>query len=160
MMVMILNTQADFYMFLQEYADFLEEMIEAEKEKLAALVSNELVRIEHSITVQQATAMQFENMEKKRLKLQRNAGFENMTFSEIIEAAREEDQQMLSLVFRRIQQALDQIKYLNSKSMDVVKTHINLSKITTESQVNQAYGYSKEQGMINNPKGSLLEKKI
>lgn len=154
-----MNPQDEFYSFLQDYAEFLEDMVKQEQEKLAALVSNELVRIEHSITVQQATAMKFDNMEQKRLKLQAQAGFQGLSFSEIIDQVAVEEQSALQLIFKRIQQALDQIKFYNTKSMNVVRTHINLSKTAADNQVSQAYGYSKDQEATG-PWTSLLEKKI
>jgi hypothetical protein len=150
----------DLMVFLNEYAIFLEDMIKVEQEKLSALVTNDLVRIEHSITEQQATAKQFENMERKRLVIQADAGYQDRTFSEIIEAVELEKKDQLQTTFNRIQKAISQIKFLNNKAMDVVKTNVSMQMSVSGQQAQQAYGYSKDQIETNSKHISLLEKKV
>ena len=54
----------ELFCFLEEYAQLLESMVDSEKEKLECLLSNELKRIEQSVSNQQTVSMQIENFEK------------------------------------------------------------------------------------------------
>ena len=66
----------ELYSFLGEYSHFFEHMAKCEKEKLDAILQNKLPLLESTIATAQANAMQLSNMEKKRLELQKKAGFE------------------------------------------------------------------------------------
>ena len=131
-----MDYREEFFAFLDQYADFLARMAKDEEEKLRALMSNLLPRIEHAISVAQANAKQVENFELKRTRLQEQAGFGGMTFTEIIEAAPEEEQQSLDAVFRRIQSCVDEIKFHNSKSMRVA--HTNMREIDPNAAIGTA----------------------
>lgn len=116
--------QQELFSFLEEYADFLAHMVKDEEEKLAALLSNSLPRIESAISTAQANAKQMENFELSRMRLQEQAGYGGMSFSEIIESAPEEESQGLEALLRRIQGYVDDIKFHNTKSMRVARTNM------------------------------------
>lgn len=116
--------QEELYIFLEEYADFLARMVKDEEEKLAALLSNSLPRIEGAISTAQANAKQMENYETTRIRLQDQAGYGGMSFSEIIENAPEEEQQSLEALLTCIQGYVDDIKFHNTKAMRVARANI------------------------------------
>lgn len=122
---------SEFCCFLEEYAQFLESMVESEKIKLESLLTNELKRIEQSVSSQQAVSMQIENFETRRQQLQKQAGFEDATLREIINQANPADQQTLRPIFDRMQRAAEEVKFLNEKSMKVVKTNLQLLRSLT-----------------------------
>lgn len=156
--------EEELFSCLEEYADFLARMAKDEDEKLQALVSNSLPRIERAISVAQANAKQLESFELKRIRLQEQAGYGNMTFSEMIESAPEEERQSLEALLWRIQEYVDRIKYTNSKSMKVAR--VNMKEIDPAAEVPGAVhspasdAYRKARERINGDKTMLLKAKI
>ncbi len=139
------TTFPEFCCFLEEYAQFLESMVESEKIKLESLLTNELKRIEQSVSSQQAVSMQIENFETRRQQLQKQAGFEHATLREIINQANPADQQKLSPIFDRMQRAAEEVKFLNEKSMKVVKTNLQLIRsVTPPNLQGNNRGYSQD----------------
>lgn len=111
--------------FFEEYAEFLTQMSGDENEKLEALLSGELPRIEHAISMAQANAKKLENLEVRRQTLQRRAGCDGMTFSQIISQSTPEDEPMLQSLFERIQSCVEEIKFRNGKSMGVARANMH-----------------------------------
>lgn len=109
------------YEFFEEYSAFLEEMESVQKEKLESVLSGDLPRMERSIKSQQAYAMRLENIENRRIRLQKEAGFADMTFSQIVDNASPEKRNDLRALFSRAQNALSNIKYLNEKALTVAR---------------------------------------
>lgn len=110
--------------FYEEYAAFLAQILRDEKEKLQALLSNSLPRIEHAISEAQANTKQMENMELRREVLQEAAGFGGRTFREIIESVPEDEKAAFQALFERIQNDVEQIKFHNEKSMSVARANV------------------------------------
>lgn len=110
--------------FFEEYAEFLTQMAGSENEKLEALLSNELPRIEHAISMTQANAKQLENFEVRRQARQRRIGCEEMTFSQIIDVAPKEERLLLQSLFNKIQDCVEEIKFRNGKSMGVARANM------------------------------------
>lgn len=132
-----------FFGFLKEYADFLDTVVSEEKEKLEALLSFELKRIEQSISAGQAIAMQMDGYEKKRLALQRQAGLEGKTFRQIMEAADGESAAKLRNLFERIEHALLDIKFYSAKSMGLVKMGLQTTnQAVSSSGKSEPHGYT------------------
>lgn len=156
----------ELFSFFDAYVDFLARMSKDEEEKLQALMSNSLPRIEHAISMAQANAKQIENFELKRVRLQEQAGFVGMTFSEIIDSSPEEEQQALEGLFRQFQSYVDDIKFHNTKSMRVAQTNMReidpesavLSDDNAQSAVSGAYIRTKE--TTRSGQTTLLETKI
>lgn len=146
--------------FLEEYRSFFQQMEQSERDKLEALVSNELPRIEHAISIAQANTKRLENLEQRRAQLQERAGLADLTFSQLTEQL-PEHRRTLTELFGRIQACVEEIKFYNTKSMEVAKT--NLMRINPDALRmqdtghSQPYGYAKEQLT---KRISMLETKI
>jgi hypothetical protein len=158
-----LTTYQQYFSFMSEYAGFLEAMVDTEKEKLDALLSNQLKRIEHSVSCQQAVSMQIENYEKRRLQLQKQAGFGDITFHEMIERVDPEEQEKLKEIFGRMRKAAEEVKFLNEKSMKLVKANMQVlnSSVPSDLQANGP-GYTQDgmQPEWNQNSKTLFETKI
>ena len=110
--------------YLEEYAGFLENAIQAQNDKLEALLSHDVTIIESSVAAQQNLAIQMEQFEKGREKHQQEAGFADKTLTEI---ARELEQARRILNCQgRMSKAVEQIKFLNSKAMRLVETNLQI----------------------------------
>jgi len=118
------------YIFLEEYTLFFEEMVEAEKQKLSILLSNDLKAIEENILVQQVNAKRIENMERKRLELFNSLGYNQLTFKEIIQLNHDESN-VLTDYYSRVEKAINQIKHFNKKSLELIRFNLSLSEKET-----------------------------
>ena len=158
------NNKKLFLDFLIEYLVFFNKMVEVEHQKLDALLSNELPRIEHIISLAQATSKELENMENNRMILQEKAGFGGMTFSEILENLEDEEKEEFSNIFQKLQTCISEVKHYNIKSIDIAKTNImriNPSNpfSALKNQTTAPNGYTKEQATAQK-KGSILQTKV
>lgn len=129
--------------FLQGYADFFEDIVKVEKDKLSALFSYELKRMEKSMAEQQAVEKQLQNMEKKREEMQEHAQVGGKTFREIAEIATGQEKEKLRELFERIQQAMDEIKLYNGKSLEFVRSNLKTIGSNYNQDGLQDIGYSR-----------------
>ncbi len=118
------QAQSEYVGFLHTYMDFLDKMLQDEGEKLKAIQSRELPRIERSIAVSQANAKQLDNYEQRRMELQTDAGFGGMTFRQLIEKAPADEKGALQTLYARFEQAVQEIKFNNDKSMAVARDNL------------------------------------
>lgn len=107
--------------FLESYASHLEEMAQQTQERYGALVSFNGEKLSKAMSGLQSHIMQLKNLEAKRMELQREAGYEGLTFSQILERRPEEERAALHTLFRRIEMAVGNIKFLNEKSLEFAK---------------------------------------
>lgn len=114
----------EFVSFLKEYEKFFIEFKAEEAKKLQSLTTWNLEEIEKCNTLQQAYKKKMESIEEKRQEYQRQLGLDGYTFSEVVKAAPEQYQQQLQSIFLTTQSAINEIKYLNQKSMDVVYANV------------------------------------
>ena len=118
------------HVFFEEYALFFEEMVEAEKLKLNILLSNDLKAIEENILIQQVNAKRIENMERKRIEMFNGLGYSQLTFKEIIQMNQEESN-ILTNYYSRVEKAIIQIKHFNKKSLELIRFNLSLSEKET-----------------------------
>lgn len=121
---------SNLHVFFEEYALFFEEMVEAEKLKLNILLSNDLKAIEENILVQQVNAKRIENMERKRIEMFNALGYSQLTFKEIIQMNQEESN-ILTNYYSRVEKAINQIKHFNKKSLELIRFNLSLSEKET-----------------------------
>lgn len=117
-------THEEFVSFMTGYTAFLGRMRADESEKLNALTSRELQRIEHSIAVSQANAKQLENYEARRMTLQASAGYEGMTFRQLIASVPEDERDALWKLFSQFESNVAEIRFFNDKSMAVARDNM------------------------------------
>lgn len=112
--------------FMSGYAGYFEGLAGEEKEKLDALLSNDLKRIEQSIAQQQAVEKKMSQLEELRESLQKEAGFEGMTCQQILPLLDGEDKAELEWAYKRLSDAVAAVKFYNQKSMSVCKQNLQL----------------------------------
>lgn len=118
------QSREEFVSFMVDYTAFLGRMRSDETEKLSALNSRDIQRIEHSLSVCQANAKQLENYEARRGALQAAAGYGELTFRELIGKAPAEDQDHLWSLFSRFEHNVAEIRFLNDRSMSVARDNM------------------------------------
>ncbi len=116
--------------FLDGYATFLESMAQDQKDRYSALISFDAESLSHAMAGLQSGVMQLEQMEQRRMELQRKAGFGEATFADILRELAEEDRPVMETLFRRTRIAVWDIKFLNEKALSFAQEGI--SSIHTE----------------------------
>lgn len=147
------ENQAKMKAFLEEYLRVFETILKDEQEKLRNFVSFDLEKINGSISKQQANEMRIANIEKKRMDTQRKLGYEDMTFSQIIETF-EEKKEMQEL-FDKINAVINDVKFYNQKAMDIAKGQLSLYEVMNE---NGMTTYNKDSKKVNNEKSTMETK--
>lgn len=149
--------------FLEDYTCFLEKAIQAQKDKLEAVLTHEVTVLESSVAAQQNLAVQMEQYEKNREKFQFQAGFPNKTLTEIAQALEPDHPSEANKVLNchsRMSKAVDQIKFLNSKAMHVVETSLNVLNLSAPS-VNNLDAYTERAKKIAGSSGqSIFQTKV
>lgn len=116
--------------FLDGYATFLESMAQDQKDRYSALISFDAESLSHAMAGLQSGVMQLEQMEQRRMELQRKAGFGEATFADILRELADEDRPVMETLFRRTRIAVWDIKFLNEKALSFAQEGI--SSIHTE----------------------------
>ena len=107
----------EFRTLMEEYIAFLEESVEREKEKYAALVSYDPKRTDKMVAEQQAANMRLVQLEERREEAQRQAGWEGLTFRQILERTDGAEKDTLTGLFERFENAVNEIRFYNSRSL-------------------------------------------
>lgn len=107
--------------YLARYAGFLETMAGDEQTQYDALVSFNAEQLNHAMAGLQSGMMQLEQMEERRIGLQRAAGLGDHTFGEILRGMPAEERPELEELFQRIQLSVGEIKFLNEKALQFAK---------------------------------------
>lgn len=148
-----------FERFLQEYLEYLDGVVEEQNQKLAVLLTHDLEAIGRNVTRQQAITLEIKGHEERRAKLQQEAGFGEMTLGEIVEALDGEERQRFRHYHEGLRRAVEQIKFLNEKAMQLVETDLQIiNMVMPESQ-----GYTEDGRQISGAPGggsSILDSKI
>ena len=132
-----------FYDFMTEYTDFLEETAEKEKDKLSALLSDDLKRIEHCLSEHQSTIKRTELFEKDREKLQKKLGLQGLTLKEIIEKCDDpEEKDLLRKLSARFKAAIDSVKHANKTSLQVAQMNLQIIEDVMPRNVNDPKVYN------------------
>lgn len=147
------ENQAKMKAFLEDYLRVFEAILKDEQEKLRNFVSFDLDKINGSISKQQANEMRIANIEKKRMETQRALGYENMTFSQIIETF-EEKKEMQEL-FDKINVVINDVKFYNQKAMDIAKGQLSLYEVMNE---NGVATYTKDSKKVSSEKSTMETK--
>lgn len=132
-----------FYDFMTEYTDFLEETAEKEKDKLSALLSDDLKRIEHCLNEHQSTIKRTELFEREREKLQKKLGIGGLTLKEIIENCSDPDEkELLTKLSLRFKTAIDNVKHANKTSLQVAQMNLQIIEDVMPAGVTDAKVYN------------------
>lgn len=151
---------AQFYQFMQGYADFMDEMAISEDKKYQALISGEAARLDKAIAELQANIMRLNKLEEQRETIQAESGFGGLLFREIIDKLESGDRSAFMALFERISRTVALIQNSNQKSMSFAELslHINDMKINN---THQTANYSPTGERIDNENsGTVFQTKI
>ncbi len=112
--------------FMESYVCFMEEMAQGESEKYSAMLSYDSKRIDHAVSRQQAMNMRLGQLEEQREQEQKQLGFEGMTFQQILAHLEPENREDFASLFRRFEQAINDVKYFNGKSISFAQAGLQM----------------------------------
>lgn len=112
---------------LQETNMLLQEMTETEQNKFDAAVKNRIFDVENCMKTEQAMIMRLRGLDKKREALQKQLGYENKTFREIIEMQPETEKETLQNMFEQMQNNLSKYHEIAKSASDILQ--LNLHRI-------------------------------
>lgn len=150
-----------FCSFMEEYAAFMGEMAAQEDQKYSALISNDLARMDKAIAQQQSTLKRLEKLEERRMALQEELGWQDLTFAQVLEQLGEDPRrEQLEELFAQTSRTLEQIRYSNDKSMSFAKMSLQVNHLLAPED-DKPYGVHKEKSpRREEPSGTVLQTKI
>lgn len=149
----------EFYSFMLEYTEFFEETAAKEREKMCALLSDDLSRIEKCLNEHQTTIKKTEHYEAEREKLQARLGVGGKSFRQILAMVDGDEHDMLKKLYNRFKAAVDNVSHSNKTSLQIAETNMRIIESMTTS-VHDAKCYDNNGVSAKRRNMGLLNKKI
>lgn len=111
--------------FMDEYILLFDEVKQHEKNKMQALLSNDLKKIESAMQIYQTDIKKIEIAEKQRRELSQELGFGEMDFGEIAKSFDGDNRYRLLKMRSELQCTVRNIQYLNKKSMEIANMQLS-----------------------------------
>lgn len=149
------SPQQTYVLLMQQYCSQLTEMEATQSRIIRALAAGNLEELQRATAEQQAEMMNLSNMEARRMQVQRELGYADMTFRQIIEVWGGPDKELLNRCYGDIDKLLAQIKFLTSKASEYIN-----SKLETDARPSESYGYTAEKKQNSEAPPAFLQTKI
>lgn len=130
----------EFYNFMLEYTEFFEQTAVLEREKMCALLSDDLRRIEKCLNEHQSTIKKAEAYENEREKLQARIGLGGKSFRQIMALTDGDEYEALRKLYNRFKTAVDNVSHSNKTSLQIAETNMKIIESMTAT-VNDAKCY-------------------
>ncbi len=108
--------------------DFYRELTVFLLKKHTKILADDLEWLTDSLNDEQAYLMKSRSLEDKRLELFRGLGISDKKLSELIEDAPEEYKPKMSMLYKQLEELVDNITELNSQTTEVVKRKLDNQK--------------------------------
>lgn len=154
----------DYVDLLEQYKALCADLMLREKDKREALLHSDLKKIEAVLQQQQAGVMKLNNFEQRRMALQSELGFADMTAEEMLKALETDDSEAakhLRLVYKELKGTVVQIKELNRISIEFAKKNLKFIELMSQPEDGSGSdGVYGAQGSKEARSGRSLEKMI
>ena len=124
-----------FYNFMSQYTEFYFEVSANEEERMNALSSDNLTKINKILSEYQMFIKMAEQYEKKRQQLFEELGLDGKTFREIIDMETGESRDQLEDLFYDFQEAVTSARDFNRHSLEITRENIHNSDILNYNEV-------------------------
>lgn len=112
---------------------FFEDMVLLESDKVKAASDNNIIKVEECMKKEQADILKLRGLEQKRLKLQQELGFDNMTFQEVVAHAPNEYQPELNSLLKQMKDVIIRFQAANDSAGKVIEVNLHkIDKIITQ----------------------------
>lgn len=116
----------EFYEFMNEYTMFFEDVASKEEEKMKALLSDDLDKLETVLAEHQRTTMLVEQYEKQRSELQNKLGMGCAKFKEIVNMFNGEQRSRLNDLYTRFEIAVHNTKHYNGRVLEIALMNLRV----------------------------------
>ncbi len=130
---------------MENLLDFMEALIVIEQEKLQATTKKNVDLLEEIMRKQQAQMLRFKGYEKKREAIQKELGYENLSFREIAKKTKNPEE-LDHPVFEKLEKATNQYRELNELTKKSIE--LNLHALNKAMQAQQVAGTSLKDGSV------------
>ncbi len=137
----------EFYDFMQQYTDFFIDISDKEKEKMNALDSDDLVKINKILSEYQIYVKKTEIFEKRRVELFKKIGIEGKTFKSIVDMETGDNHEELEDLFYSFRQAVMSAKEYNMHALEIARDNIKATGMLEHDGISDPACYDKN-GMI------------
>lgn len=145
--------------FFEQYKNFFEGVLRTEEEKFSAILKDDINKIQSCISTKQAEVMKINEIENKRMEIQSECGFSDMSFSQIISNCKQQYKEDFQKHFDYISYLIKEIKFFNDKSNNLLSV-----KLETSANVNDALdtgvSYTKDKKTVTKNNVSIFDKNI
>lgn len=122
-----------FKVVIQEMIEFFEQFQALEKAKLEAVSRNDILYLEECMKKEQAEILVLRGLERKQIEVQKELGFENATFREIIDLVPVEQKAELEAMYKQLSNSIDIFK----STTEGIKKSIELNLYAIENALNK-----------------------
>lgn len=140
---MDVNQVKIFYNLMQQYLVFYKEFLDFETKKLDDVANNRIDIMDEHVKKEEVFLLKSRGFEAKREEFLKNAGFENMSMSEVINTSPEESRGQLSDVFSELSDILLDLKEINSRCNSMIELRLHrIEKTLNRIEENQQSNYN------------------
>lgn len=132
----------DFKTVVGDLIILIEEFDQLETEKLKAVQQNRVTFVEEAMKKEQAAIMKLRGLDKKREAIQKDLGWERLTFQQILSQVSVVEREELEPLFAQLSanvRQFDDTKDSAQKALEISLHHINAAIAKKAAQGRQAY---------------------
>ena len=131
---------------LEQLADLMVSLTQTENAKAEAASSGSHGRINGFLQQEQALILRLRGLEQHRISLQKDLGWDTLTLQQILDRSSEEERELLSPVFARLDHYLRRLQQAREAAEKILK--VRLHELEVFSQMGASYDNS---GNVNPP---------
>ena len=118
---------------IRQFAELFDRLIPLEQEKLDIVKQNQVSALEDIIKREQAEIMTLRGLDQKRERLQKELGFPDMTFSEILERVSGDEKTELQKLFEELGSRVRQFRSITESSKTMMEVNLHaINKMVTQ----------------------------
>lgn len=101
-----------------------EEYLPLEQQKLKAVQVDDVATVESCMTQEQALMLKLRGLDQKRVTIQRELGWEDKSFSQIVELVSDEEKPEMQKLFDDLNRAVSVFQDTNENAMTAMAVHL------------------------------------
>lgn len=122
-----MEAYTDFIALIKDYIELFDTLIDVEQEKLDAVTTDDIIKVEESIKQEQAVILRLKGLEHRRELAQTSMDMKDLTFREILEQAPEDVSTAMNPVFQELIRKVRTFQSINDNAKDAI--HVKLHHI-------------------------------
>lgn len=142
----------NFISTIKDLIELFQRLAIIEENKIEASSKNRISFIEECIKEEQAGVLQLRGLDKKREDAQKNMGYANYSFKDILNQVSKEEQEILQPLFIELEQLVSRFKYASKSAQQIIELNLNqINSLISEQEGGVSYDKSRtiKTGSIN-----------